>query len=89
MVKILRDEDRCIGCNECVIICPQSQDREKPVLVKKENGEPPEVLNPENCIQCMTCYNTCRSMAISFEDFHEVPRLVRDSELEESVLKII
>ena len=32
--QILHDKDRCVSCNECIIVCPQSgEDKTNPVIV--------------------------------------------------------
>lgn len=89
--KIMRDAQRCIACYECVILCPQSgEDKPNPVLVyPKELGHPPEVHCIENCIQCMTCWDFCRSQAITFENHHLVARLVQDQAAHAKVARII
>ncbi len=89
--KITRDAQRCVACYECVILCPQSgEGKPNPVLVyPKEQGRPPEVNCIENCIQCMTCWDFCRSQAIIFENHHHVTRLVEDGALLDRVARII
>ena len=65
MTTIVRDETRCVGCGECVVVCPQSlSDSSMPVLVDQGPGEMPIVAHLENCIQCMSCVDVCRASAI-------------------------
>jgi len=89
--KILHDRDRCVSCNECIIVCPQSgEDKPNPVIVPaKQKGEPPHINCIDNCIECLTCWDFCRSRAITFADHHLVMRLVIDEDAERKVMKII
>jgi NAD-dependent dihydropyrimidine dehydrogenase PreA subunit len=90
MLKITRDENRCIGCGECVVVCPQSQPgTTTPVLVTQGAGETPLVASVENCMQCGSCLDVCRASAIHFEDAHIVSRLIVDERLQAQVLKIL
>jgi len=90
MFTITRDEKRCVGCGECVVICPQSQaGTSKPVLVSPGPGEIPLVSCIENCIQCMSCLDVCRASAILFAGAHIIPRLVANRVLEDQVRRIL
>ncbi|NLI99273.1 hypothetical protein GX441_11530 [bacterium] len=90
-LKISRDEKRCVSCKECIIVCPQSgEDKVNSVIVAaKEEGKPPEIGCIENCIQCMTCWDFCRSQAITFENHHLVSRLVENEKALEKVSRFI
>ncbi len=90
-LSITRDADRCVSCLECIIVCPQSgEDKPDSVIVPpQEEGKPPEINCIENCIQCMTCWDCCRSEAIIFENHHLVIRLVENEVLLAKVAKII
>ena len=90
-IKILHDKERCVGCNECIIVCPQSSDdNPRSVIVPSEHkGEPPDIKCIENCIECMTCWDFCRAQAITFVNHHLVQRLVLDAEALKKVSKII
>ena len=89
--KIIRNRERCVVCFECIRVCPQSQPGEKyPVIVKAANlTDPPEIIHWENCIQCLNCFNTCRAMAIMFENSHMVERVMVDKYLVGEAQKII
>jgi formate hydrogenlyase subunit 6/NADH:ubiquinone oxidoreductase subunit I len=88
---ITRDAQRCIGCNECFIVCPQSgTDKPHSVLIlAPEKGKPPEIDCIANCIQCLTCWDFCRSRAITFENYHQVRRLTENALINAKVAKII
>ncbi len=89
--RIVRDAERCIACYECVIVCPQSgEGKRHPVLAHpRETGKPPEVVNIQNCIQCMTCWDLCRAQAITFYNHHQVVRLIENEVVLAKVAKII
>ncbi len=70
--KILIDEDRCVGCNICVVICPQNAlplvyegSDEKPLLVVK-NGKA-QLVDPSLCNGCGVCVENCPYQAIRIE----------------------
>ncbi len=90
-LDITRDADRCVSCKECIIVCPQSgEDKVDPVIVPpSEEGKPPEINCIDNCIQCMTCWDFCRSRAIIFANHHEVKRLIKNELALSKVEKII
>lgn len=62
IIKI--DRDRCIGCGECLDVCPQTTRTDFPVYVRGEDGVP-EVANPESCIGCLSCQVSCRAEAVT------------------------
>lgn len=67
------DRDRCIGCGECLEICPNS------VYVLNEDEGKVEVANPDNCvILCDKCAGFCDQEAISFPDKEEIKRLLEE-----------
>ncbi|MCP4228771.1 MAG: 4Fe-4S dicluster domain-containing protein [bacterium] len=88
---ITRDEDTCIGCNECIIVCLHSEedDPNSVVVAAEEKGDPPEVQNYDNCFQCMRCSDHCRCDAITFENAYLVDILIQDESLVEVVKRII
>lgn len=67
-IKILKE--RCVGCGDCVRLCPQSGEGvDFPVLgFDKEAGEV-RVENREGCFTCYTCVEFCRAAAIVI--YHE------------------
>lgn len=74
------DTDKCIGCGQCLEICPNN------VFVLNERTGKMEVANPENCVVlCDKCAEFCPVKAISFPDKEATKRLL--SELVQEVLK--
>jgi len=61
------DTKKCIGCGECVEVCPVC-----PVVYKmttiRENVKKAVVQNPKACIDCGACSNVCPADAIKKED---------------------
>ena len=57
MYKIEVDEEKCIGCGECVDICP--------VDVYEMQDEKSVPVNEEECIGCESCIEVCEQDAIS------------------------
>jgi NAD-dependent dihydropyrimidine dehydrogenase PreA subunit len=60
------DRERCIGCFECVDICPQVADLEFPVFERGIDGYP-AIACEESCIGCLSCEASCRADAIRVE----------------------
>jgi NAD-dependent dihydropyrimidine dehydrogenase PreA subunit len=63
---IVVDRERCIGCFECVDICPQVRNTEYPVYIRGEDGFP-QVANPDSCVACLSCEVNCRAVALRVE----------------------
>ena len=89
--NMTRDSDRCLICLECIQVCPQSQPGiSYPVIVEAADGHsPPEIAHIENCIQCLLCFNSCRSSAIRLENYHLVEPVVVNQRLLQEAFKII
>jgi len=56
-------EDRCKGCGYCIEFCPRD------ILVfserfNKKGYHPPEVVQPEGCVNCHYCEIICPEFAI-------------------------
>jgi NAD-dependent dihydropyrimidine dehydrogenase PreA subunit len=64
--RIRIDRERCIGCLECIDVCPQVRSTEFPVYDRGDDGLP-RVVNEENCIGCLSCEACCRADAIRVE----------------------
>lgn len=50
------DEKRCVGCGECIVVCP------KGALTTGEGGKP--IPNPDKCNLCRQCVKACQYDAI-------------------------
>ena len=57
MYKIEVDKEKCIGCGECVDICP--------VDVYEMEDEKSVPVNEEECIGCESCIEVCEQDAIT------------------------
>lgn len=54
------DEDKCIGCGECVDVCP--------VEVYELQDEKSKVVNEDECLGCESCIEVCSEDAIVVEE---------------------
>jgi len=61
MYKIEVDEEKCIGCGECVDVCP--------VDVYEMQDEKSVPVNEEECIGCESCIEVCEQDAITVTEF--------------------
>jgi len=57
MYKIEVDEEKCIGCSECVDVCP--------VDVYEIQNEKSVPVHAEECIGCESCIEVCEQEAIT------------------------
>ena len=57
MYKVEVDQEKCIGCGECVDICP--------VEVYEMQNEKSVPVNAEECIGCESCIEVCDQEAIT------------------------
>jgi NAD-dependent dihydropyrimidine dehydrogenase PreA subunit len=51
------DSEKCIGCGECVDICPED-------VYEMQNDKSVPV-NEENCVGCESCIEVCEQDAIT------------------------
>ena len=58
--SVLVEEKTCIGCGECVDVCPVS-------VYEMESGKSVPV-SPDECIGCETCVEICPVEAITIEE---------------------
>ncbi|NTU63883.1 MAG: 4Fe-4S binding protein [Chloroflexi bacterium] len=89
--NIIRDMQRCVRCLECIQVCPQSQPGIPfPVIVPSADRlGPPEIAHAENCIECLLCFSSCRSMAITLENYHAVEQIVVNHNLLRDARKML
>ena len=63
------DVDKCVGCGECVDVCP--------VEVYEIKDGKSEAVNAEECLGCESCVEVCEVSAITVEEnygLHGCPR---------------
>lgn len=54
------DEDKCVGCGECVDVCPVG------VYEMKDNKSDP--VNSDECVDCGSCVEVCEGDCITVEE---------------------
>jgi NAD-dependent dihydropyrimidine dehydrogenase PreA subunit len=54
------DEDKCVGCEECVDVCPVE-------VFEMVDGKSSPV-NAEECLGCESCVEVCEEGAITVEE---------------------
>jgi NAD-dependent dihydropyrimidine dehydrogenase PreA subunit len=64
MYEIIVDSEKCIGCGECIDICP--------VEVYELQDEKSVPVNVEECVGCESCMEVCEQEAITVREFGEV-----------------
>jgi NAD-dependent dihydropyrimidine dehydrogenase PreA subunit len=57
MYKVEVDKGKCIGCEECVNVCP--------VDVFEMQDEKSVPVNADECIECESCVEVCEQEAIT------------------------
>ena len=60
MYEVTVDNDKCIGCGECVDICP--------VEVYELQDEKSVPVNAEECVGCESCIEVCEQEAITVRE---------------------
>jgi len=63
MYKVEVDVEKCVGCEECVDVCPSD------VFEMKDEKSFPA--NAEECIGCESCIEVCESDAITVTEVEE------------------
>ncbi|SDN58120.1 ferredoxin [Desulfonauticus submarinus] len=58
--KVTVDTDKCIGCGECVDVCPVE-------VYELQDGKATPV-NEEECLGCESCVEVCEQSAITVEE---------------------
>jgi ferredoxin len=57
------DEEKCIGCQACVSVCPATPNVYE--MQEKNNKKVAVVKNMDACIDCGACITSCPVQAIS------------------------
>lgn len=55
--EVVVDAEKCIGCEECIEVCP--------VDVYEMRDEKSVVVNGEECLGCESCIEVCEQEAIT------------------------
>ncbi len=55
--EVVVDQDKCIGCGECVDVCPAD--------VYEMQDEKSVPVNMEECLGCESCIEVCEQEAIT------------------------
>jgi NAD-dependent dihydropyrimidine dehydrogenase PreA subunit len=90
-ITLTRDKDACVKCGECVDACPHSGEGsfvKLPVITQAPN-EIPEIANPENCIGCLSCKDTCRAEAIHVSGINEIHSFLLDPQIWKKTKRIL
>jgi NAD-dependent dihydropyrimidine dehydrogenase PreA subunit len=59
------NEERCIGCNACIRVCPSPEANSVKIL---ENGKAVTAINSDKCIACGECIKVCKAKARDYDD---------------------
>ena len=57
MPKVIHEKEKCIGCGECVDICPSE--------VFELQNEKSVPVNVDDCVGCDSCVEVCEEEAIT------------------------
>ncbi len=57
---VVADNEKCIGCEECVEVCPVD-------VYEMADGKS-VVINAEECLGCESCIEVCESEAITITE---------------------
>lgn len=67
------DEEKCVGCGQCLEVCPND------VFEMDESTNKMKVVNPTNCVVlCDKCMAFCDQDALSFPDKEATKRFVAE-----------
>jgi NAD-dependent dihydropyrimidine dehydrogenase PreA subunit len=63
MYKVEVDVEKCVGCEECIDVCPSDV-----FEIQDEKSVP---VNAEECIGCESCIEVCESDAITVTEVED------------------
>ncbi len=58
--EVIVDADKCVGCGECVDVCP--------VQVYELQDGKSEPVNSDECLGCESCVEVCENNAITVSE---------------------
>lgn len=64
MEGLVYTNDRCVGCNKCISVCPVLTAN----YAVSENGKNKIVVDGRACIACGACFDACAHEARSYRD---------------------
>lgn len=64
MTGLVFTNDKCIGCNKCISVCPVLTANRAVVV----DGQPRIEINSEQCINCGSCFDVCEHGAREYKD---------------------
>lgn len=82
IIKIL--EEKCVGCNSCVRVCPAGDAN---IARLDEEGNIKIVVDDEKCIKCGACIEACAHGARYFED--DIEQFLNDLQKGDSIAMIV
>ena len=59
VVTLALDEERCLGCGTCLLVCPHA-------VLGRNNGKV-RIMDRDACMECGACATNCPAEAISVE----------------------
>ncbi len=59
VVTLRLDEEKCVGCGMCLIVCPHA-------VLRPHNGRV-EIRDRDACMECGACAQNCRVKAVSVQ----------------------
>jgi ferredoxin len=59
VVTLALDQEKCIGCGMCIVVCPQA-------VLGMNNGYA-QIENHDACMECGACANNCPTEAVTVQ----------------------
>ncbi|MDQ7026138.1 MAG: 4Fe-4S dicluster domain-containing protein [Anaerolineae bacterium] len=73
-IRAVRIDDACVICGGCALVCPTN------ALMLEDDGIQVKLhLNPQDCISCEACVDTCAHYAIDLDWVDSVAGIVAES----------